>query len=203
MSKVPPSKPTSRCPQKIMKPSVCLLGPSFFTLLTLSLSGAALPSQTELLTDAQTLTSALHSLSSLLLTSSAFRLILSDAFLTLRELIADTAAKTGTLATAVERVAGAAEEATRPGASESAVVSEKADAAIAEASSVLDETRERWARLARESPDRVREAVVGRIQNVIFIFSFLTCIILTNIERSYIELNKPLNTGKPPSLYSS
>jgi hypothetical protein len=113
-----------------------------------------------------TLQTSLNQLSSLLLTSSAFRLLLSDALTTIRELVADTAARTGSLATAVERVAGAAEEATRPGGADSDVVDEKANAAIAEAGSVLDETRERWARLARESPDRVREAVVGRMQNV-------------------------------------
>jgi hypothetical protein len=117
-------------------------------------------------TDAQTLAAALHQLSSLFLTSSAFRLVFSDAFLTIRQLVADTAAKTGSIATAVERVAGATEEAARPGADGTAVLSERADAAMAEAGSVLDETRERWQRLARESPDRVREAVIGRIQNV-------------------------------------
>jgi hypothetical protein len=130
------------------------------------LPGAAIPSQTELLTDTQTLLISLRQLSSLLLTSSTFRLILSDTLLTLRSLIADTAAQTGSIASAVERVAGAAEEATRPGGSGTAVVSDRADAAISEASTVLDETRERWARIARESPDRVRDAVVGRMQNV-------------------------------------
>jgi hypothetical protein len=163
-------------------------------------TGAAIPSQQELVTDAQTLAAALHQLSSLFLTSSAFRLIFSDAFLTIRQLVADTAAKTGSIATAVERVAGATEEAARPGADGTAVLSERADAAMAEAGSVLDETRERWQRLARESPDRVREAVIGRIQNVGVIKRDEWYLQLT-LFRLYIGPSKRQSTGRLSWLY--
>jgi hypothetical protein len=46
----------------------------------------------------------------------------------------------------------------QPAGDGSAVLEARADAAIREALGVLDETRERWARLAREAPDHVEAA---------------------------------------------
>jgi hypothetical protein len=118
--------------------------------------------------DAQTAATSVRQLLGLLLTSSTFRLLLADAFTTARSIVADAAASVGQIAAQVQGVAEGVEEVARPGGPQASPeqLQKRSYAAVAAAQTIGADTRERWERLARESPDRVRESIVGRIQNV-------------------------------------
>ena len=110
----------------------------------------------------------------LVFTSSAFRLILADSLTTLRTIVADAAANVGALATQVQGVAASVEEVARPSTEGVSLddLQARTKEAIKETQAIGGETQERWARLARESPDRVRESIIGRVQNVRYFVSF-------------------------------
>ncbi|TCD66329.1 hypothetical protein EIP91_001478 [Steccherinum ochraceum] len=128
-----------------------------------------LPTTDEVSDDASKLLNALRSLTRLLLTSSAFRLIVSDIFASAREVFADAAAEVRHVAERVQGVVQTMEEVARPmdvdAVRERALevaqgVSDEAEVAEEEVKRRLDEMNE-------EAPDRIREIVTARIQQAI------------------------------------
>jgi hypothetical protein len=135
---------------------------------------------TELVDDSQALAVSLQTLFSLLLTSSAFRLLISDILITTREILADTASDVAAVAAYVETKAEDVEGTVRPGPHEGdagitvedamnqaekveGTVKEDLEKALKEAEMrkhVIEE------RLADESPDRVKQTIVERIEAV-------------------------------------
>ncbi|KAL5528669.1 hypothetical protein ACEPAF_7805 [Sanghuangporus sanghuang] len=77
-------------------------------------AASAIPSQNELAEDMTALISSLRTLAKLLLTSSAFRLLVGDLLLTVRQFVADAAAQVKQAAEAVENVSEAVERNVRP-----------------------------------------------------------------------------------------
>ncbi|KAL5523594.1 hypothetical protein ACEPAG_7767 [Sanghuangporus baumii] len=77
-------------------------------------AASAIPSQNELAEDMTALISSFRTLAKLLLTSSAFRLIVGDLLLTVRQFVADAAAQVKQAAEAVENVSEAVERNVRP-----------------------------------------------------------------------------------------
>jgi Skp family chaperone for outer membrane proteins len=118
---------------------------------------------------------------SLLVTSSAFRLILSDILVTSRDILADVAVDVAKVAAAVELRAGQVEEIIRPADSELQGESRSLDNLAQEGQKVqeiaaettratVEETKANrndiWQRLEDESPDRIKETVLKRIGQV-------------------------------------
>lgn len=139
--------------------------------------------------------SSMWTLFSLLITSSAFRLILSDILVTSRDILADVAVDVAKVAAAVEMRAGQVEDIIRPPDSELPDRSPSLDTLSKEGQKVqeeaaettratVEETKEKqnklWERLENESPDRIKETVLKRIEQVtrsrLMLFSVLTFI---------------------------
>lgn len=122
---------------------------------------------------------ALKTIVSLVATSSAFRLILSDALIVSRELIADTAAKVATAAASVENRATEVDEAVRPPPDASGLegvdtldvdaVQNKGKEVVKEAEDGIASGVETSANLVPESSERIKAAIVDRIKSVGFI----------------------------------
>ncbi|KAG9074777.1 hypothetical protein FRC06_010460, partial [Ceratobasidium sp. 370] len=137
--------------------------------------------QAELVDDSQALADSLRALFSLLLTSSAFRLLVSDILITTREILADTASDVAAVAAYVETKAEDVEHTVRPDPheGETGVTVEDAmnqaekmdDTVRADLEKALKEAEMKKhvieERLADESPDRVRQVIVERIEAIV------------------------------------
>lgn len=112
------------------------------------------------------------------MTSSAFRLILSDILVTSRDILADVAVDVAKVAAAVELRAGQIEEIIRPADSELRGESpplgqegqKMPETAEQATRATVEETKAKrndiWQRLENESPDRIKETVLKRIGQV-------------------------------------
>ncbi|KAH8077512.1 hypothetical protein BXZ70DRAFT_698575 [Cristinia sonorae] len=147
---------------------------------TVDLKGAAehLPSQQELSSDSKHLAQSFRTLSRLLLTSSTFRLILSDILTSVRSSIADIAAEIGHAAVRVQDTVKTVEDVSRPGpyasyadAAKAHQVNERVNAVGErvgeEARFVGEDTKRRWEDVAEHGPERVREIVIARVQQTV------------------------------------
>jgi hypothetical protein len=171
----------------------------------------AAASQEEAQQDLRKFISSIRSLLSLVLTSSAFRLIISDILVTTRDILADVAMDVAKVAAVVEIRAEQLEEAVRPGDAELAgqkdqeggvgvpsleslaqsgqtirnIASNATHSTIEEA-----EARRRavWSRLGDEDPDRIKDTVLLRIRQVSHI-SILSFNLRAHL--SLRSLNKP------------
>ncbi|CUA76666.1 putative protein C57A7,06 [Schizosaccharomyces pombe 972h-] [Rhizoctonia solani] len=137
--------------------------------------------QTELADDSVAFLASLRTLLSLLLTSSGFRLLISDILITTRQILADTASDVATIAAYVETRAENVEQAIRPSEHEGDREVTVEDAAK-QAQKVEDTVREDLEkalkeaemkkhvieeRLAEESPDRVKQTVMERVEAIV------------------------------------
>ncbi|KDN50250.1 hypothetical protein RSAG8_01586, partial [Rhizoctonia solani AG-8 WAC10335] len=134
--------------------------------------------QTELEDDSAALLASLRTLFSLLLTSSGFRLLISDILITTRQILADTASDVAAVAAYVETRAENVEETIRPGEHEgereitvedAAKQAQKVDDAVKEdLEKALKEAEMKkhviGERLAEESPDRVKQTIMERVE---------------------------------------
>jgi hypothetical protein len=111
---------------------------------------SAIPSEDEAKADIAALVASLHTLTSLVLTSSTFRLILSDVLITAREFVADALENVAQTAAAVEVVAEKVEAEVRPGV---------------EAENVQKPVHRHPAHEEKESVS-VKEAMLNRIESV-------------------------------------
>ncbi|KZT29508.1 hypothetical protein NEOLEDRAFT_1238916 [Neolentinus lepideus HHB14362 ss-1] len=123
-----------------------------------------LPSSQEIKNDTQTLVQSLRRLTHLLLTSSAFRLILSDTLHTVREMLADAASEVSTVALRAGVTAGEVEDTIRPGGVNVDVLEDVARKLQQDMEAVREVAGEREERLKREGPERVREDAILRLQ---------------------------------------
>ncbi|KAG9044478.1 hypothetical protein FS837_008096 [Tulasnella sp. UAMH 9824] len=154
---------------------------------------ADIPSSAQVQRDAQALSDSVKTLVTLLFTSSAFRLLLTDIFVTAREILADLAAQIGDVALVVESGARVAEGVVRPSEEErhreDATLEEPAEARAPEVEDIRTEQaqvkveaekkiletvdqstqkgKEAWQKLQQKAPDRIRETVLERIQSII------------------------------------
>ena len=130
----------------------------------------AIPSFKELDNDMRRLSDAVFTLSRILLTSSSFRLLLSDVLLTSRALLADAAAEVGQVAHVVESRAGSAEKALRTGDKETEPPGNGLEEAAKQVKDgikdVGEDTKEKWEGLGAEAFDRLKESAVNRLQKV-------------------------------------
>ncbi|KAL5485387.1 hypothetical protein ACEPAI_8029 [Sanghuangporus weigelae] len=121
-------------------------------------AASAIPSQNELAEDMTALISSSRTLAKLLLTSSAFRLIVGDLLLTVRQFVADAAAQIKQAAEAVENVSEAVERNVRP---ESGTIAENEPA--------LHEVRPIQTSDPEPGPEESRspkEAMLDRIEDI-------------------------------------
>ena len=88
------------------------------------------PSQQEAASDAASLLYSIYTLVYVLLSSAAFRIILSDVLLIARQAVADVAARVGDTAFAVEKAADNIQDAVRPGGTTSEIVQRKVAEAV-------------------------------------------------------------------------
>ncbi|KAG8684829.1 hypothetical protein FRC09_015123 [Ceratobasidium sp. 395] len=137
--------------------------------------------QTELADDSLAFVGSLQTLLSLLLTSSAFRLLISDILITTREILADTASDVAAVAAYVETKAEDVEHTVRPDPHEGEAgisvedamnQAEKVDDTVrADLEKALKEAEMRKhvieERLADESPDRIKQTIVERIEAIV------------------------------------
>ncbi|KAG9126944.1 hypothetical protein FRC07_001277 [Ceratobasidium sp. 392] len=137
--------------------------------------------QAEIVEDSQALAGSLRTLFSLLLTSSAFRHIISDILITAREIMADTASDVAAVAAYVETKAEDVEHTVRPDPheGEAGITAEDAmdqagkvnDTVKADLEKALKEAELKkhviQERLADESPDRIRQTIVERIEAIV------------------------------------
>lgn len=166
-----------------------------YSLLALSaqqLPLADIPSSAQVQRDAQALSDSAKTLVALLFTSSAFRLLLTDIFVTAREILADLAAQIGDVALAVESGARVAEGMVRPSEEErhreDATLEEPAEARGPELEDIRTEQaqvkveaekkiletvdqstqkgKEAWQKLQQQTPDRIRETILERVKSV-------------------------------------
>ncbi|KAG8987633.1 hypothetical protein FRB90_003237, partial [Tulasnella sp. 427] len=154
-----------------------------------------IPSSGEVQSDVQNLTDSVKTLVTLLFTSSAFRLLLTDIFVTVRDILADFAAQVGDVAKVVESGAHVVEGVVRPSDEErhqtngDAALQEDAKAGSPDIEQVraeqaqvkveaekeiletVNESTERgqaaWQSLQQQTPDRIREAILDRIKSII------------------------------------
>ncbi|CAE6407789.1 unnamed protein product [Rhizoctonia solani] len=137
--------------------------------------------QSELTDDSLAFANSLRTLLSLLLTSSGFRLVISDILITTRQMLADTVSDVATVAAYVETRAEDIEQTIRPSEEEGDREVTIEDAAK-QAEKINDTVREdlekarREAelkkhvieeRLSEESPDRVKQAIMERLEAII------------------------------------
>ncbi|KAI0088053.1 hypothetical protein BDY19DRAFT_891712 [Irpex rosettiformis] len=131
-----------------------------------------IPTKDEATSDITEFVLAVRQISIILLTSSTFRIILSDLFKTAREIVADTAADVGRVAATVEATADKVEKVLR---SEDATFEDTqidANHALNELTTevppVSFETLTRWQLInTAESPERCKDAAIGRLQQAI------------------------------------
>ena len=109
-------------------------------------SAQQLPSQQEAASDAASLLSSICTLVYVLLSSAAFRIILSDVLLIARQTVADVAARVGDTAFAVEKAADNIQDAVRPGGTTSEIVQRKVAEAVDDITDAV---------LEEQSPDNV------------------------------------------------
>jgi hypothetical protein len=136
--------------------------------------------QTELQNDTQALVDSLRTLISLFFTSSGFRLLISDILITSRQILADTVSDVAAVAAYVETRAEDVEQTIRPSSHEGereitvedvAKQAEKIDEAVKEdVEHALKEAEMKkhviQERLTEESPDRVKQTIVERVEAV-------------------------------------
>ncbi|TFK46962.1 hypothetical protein OE88DRAFT_1739005 [Heliocybe sulcata] len=127
----------------------------------------ALPSSSELTEDTQSLVRSLRHLARLLLTSSAFRLILSDTLHTAREMLADAAAEVGGVALRAGVTAGKVERVVRPEGVDIDTMADVVGQLQEDVEAVRKVAGERGEALEREGPGRVREVVISRVQQTV------------------------------------
>lgn len=146
-------------------------------------------SKQEIGDDVRTGMASIRSLISLLITSRAFRLVISDILVTARDTIADVAADVAKVAAIIEVRAEQVEESIRPPESELSAAKDYAGGVgippledlantgksvqenTAEITNLaLNESEEKrkniWNRLEDESPDRIRDTALRRIAEV-------------------------------------
>jgi len=137
--------------------------------------------QAELVDDSRTLAVSLQTLFSLVLTSSAFRLLISDILVTAREILADTASDVAAVAAYVETRAEGVESTVRPDPHEGnagVTVEDAANQAKKVEGAVKDDLEKALKeaemrkhvieeRLADESPDRIKQTIVERIEAIV------------------------------------
>ncbi|KAF8512805.1 hypothetical protein JB92DRAFT_2926409 [Gautieria morchelliformis] len=132
---------------------------------------SVIPSVKELDNDARRLSDSLFTLSRILLTSSSFRLLLSDVLLTSRALLGDVAAHVGQAARNVERRADAVEQAVRPGDKEIESPEDRMDEAAKQVKDGVKDlgegAKEKWDTLGTETSDRLISSAVDRLQKVL------------------------------------
>ncbi|KAI0630054.1 hypothetical protein C8Q77DRAFT_237448 [Trametes polyzona] len=136
-----------------------------------TLAARELPSKDEASSDAAALIRSVYSLVFVLVTSAAFRLILSDVLLIARETAADVAARVEEVAGVVERAAEQIEETVRPGGGTiedvQATAGEVGQSMTAELSGegpISGHLAGAAGKVKEESPDEVKEAVLRRLQ---------------------------------------
>jgi len=151
---------------------------------------AGLPTKEEVQADTRSFIRSVRALFSLFISSSSFRLLLSDLFVATREIMADTAARVGTIAKNVEDQAFKAEHGLRPNgdgppaADQRALYEEAVETASSEANEHINE-------LGGEAPAIIRERFMRRweelldraCQNPAYRASLLT--ILSLMEKYY------------------
>lgn len=152
-----------------------------------------IPSAAQVQHDAQNLSDSIKTLVTLLFTSSAFRLLLTDVFVTAREILADFASQIGDVAQAVESGAEVVEGVIRPSEEEhrrtedtfeddtegqgpqvEAMRTEQAEVKVEAEKKILETVdqstqkgQEAWQNLQQQTPDRIREAILDRIKSII------------------------------------
>ncbi|KAG8753439.1 hypothetical protein FRC11_007434, partial [Ceratobasidium sp. 423] len=137
--------------------------------------------RTELADDSVAFAASLRTLLSLLLTASGFRLLISDILITTRQILADTASDVATAAAYVETRAENIEQTIRPSEDEADREITAEDAAK-QAEKIEDTVKEDMEkafreaelkkhviekRLAEESPDRVKQTIMERIEAIV------------------------------------
>ncbi|KAG8903533.1 hypothetical protein FRC01_009167, partial [Tulasnella sp. 417] len=176
-----------------LEPHVELRGAAPLDAAAQQLPLADIPSSAQVQHDAQTFSDSIKTLATLLFTSSAFRLLLTDVFVTTREILADLAAQIGDVALVVESGAHVAEGVIRPSEEErnkeAATPEDHADARAPEVEDIrieqahvkveaekkiletVDQStqkgKEAWQNLQQGTPERIREAILERIKSII------------------------------------
>ncbi|CAE6445246.1 unnamed protein product [Rhizoctonia solani] len=137
--------------------------------------------QNEMADDSVALLASFRTLLSLLLTSSGFRLLISDILITTRQILADTASDVAAVAAYVETRAEDVEQTIRPDEHEGNrevtvedaakqaekvedTVKEDLEKALKEAEMKKHVIQER---LAEESPDRVKQTIIERVEAIV------------------------------------
>ncbi|CAE7099121.1 unnamed protein product [Rhizoctonia solani] len=137
--------------------------------------------QNELTDDSVAFLASLRTLLSLLLTSSGFRLLISDILITTRQILADTASDVAAVAAYVETRAENVEQTIRPSEHEGEREISVEDAAeqIQKVEDTVKEDLEKTLkeaemrkhvveeRLAEESPDRVKQTIIERLEAIV------------------------------------
>lgn len=159
-----------------------------------------LPSPTELSSDITKLAQSTRTLFTLLLTSSAFRAILSSLFAITREVLASTASSVASVAAHIEAGATEVERAARL----DDISFEGVQGRVAEAFGRAKEAGSDIDGVGVEGADKLRDQVIGRIQEVLLplIHTFVILIFSLWYRRQYQELRRTRNTVLP-SLLSS
>ncbi|KAG8760217.1 hypothetical protein FRC14_003648 [Serendipita sp. 396] len=147
-------------------------------------------SQEEFFDDMRKAASSIRSFMTLLITSNAFRIIISDILVTARDILADLAIDVAKVAAIIEVRAGQVENAIRP--TDTELVDEKhreggvgapsfeqlahasqsaQETAAGVTHSTLEEVESRrrnlWQKMREDDPDRVKETVLKRIEEII------------------------------------
>ncbi|KAI0059654.1 hypothetical protein BV25DRAFT_1808564, partial [Artomyces pyxidatus] len=128
---------------------------------------AELPSQEELNADAAEMFNAITQLSWLLIASSAFRILLSDALLVVQEVAATAAIGVETVASQVDVGATQVEAVARATELSLEGAKEKAFEARKEIGKIGDEQQERLVELDEETHGKIKDAVLVRVQQIV------------------------------------
>ncbi|EJF65616.1 hypothetical protein DICSQDRAFT_133225 [Dichomitus squalens LYAD-421 SS1] len=135
-----------------------------------------LPSQEEAASDASSLLHSIYTLAYVLLTSAAFRVILSDVLLIARQAVADVAARVGNAAATVENIADDIEETVRPGGGTVEEIRWKASEAVDNITDgALEGNPHDYAtgstpgitEQIQQAPDKMKEAVIRQLQDAV------------------------------------
>lgn len=133
-------------------------------------SASAIPTEAEVAQDTAAFIKSIQTLASLLLTSSAFRLILSDVLSTAREIVADSVETIRETAEIVERFATTVEDAVRPGGLDT---KQSVDAISIEETQVEAKTEEPEVKDLKEVIlDRVEDVCTSRHYQHRYLFIF-------------------------------
>ncbi|KAI0646008.1 hypothetical protein C8Q79DRAFT_1001457 [Trametes meyenii] len=129
------------------------------------------PSQGEVASDSAALLRSIYALLWVLVSSAAFRLILSEVLLVTRETAADVASRVGQLAKDVATGAAEIEETVRPGGgtvqdvkSKAGEIGAKITDELAEDELVVEQVGDAVEHLKQQGSDEVKEAVIYRLQ---------------------------------------